>query len=277
MAQPALYDGNEILKPDHVPIIVPTSEADRELADMSREKMNEKLKDLESVKGNIFVLNQLFADFDKTCKKRITPTWITEGERGFEQTKRCYLTEVIPFFKLLKEHFKGVQKTLVTEVKEMKEIFKSMEAKVDQNAIDIRSGEIERKNLLITNENLIAKCIAQDVFYTVTKSALTASHFHVLSIAYNVAMTRVVELEAENLNLHKKIQNDDHDNMVTYLSRLEVDNLNLQLKYQHLKDRIETSKSRTSKDAPEFVAFFVLNEKDAQLQTYRNTIRKLKT
>nr|GEY93310.1 hypothetical protein [Tanacetum cinerariifolium] len=66
-------------------------------------------------------------------------------------------------------------KTLVTEVKEMKEIFKSMEAEVDQNAIDLRSGEIERKNLLITNENRIAKCIAHDVFYTVANSALTDS------------------------------------------------------------------------------------------------------
>nr|GEU30760.1 hypothetical protein [Tanacetum cinerariifolium] len=161
-------------------------------------------------------------------------------------------------------------------LKEMKEIFKSMEAEVDQNTIDLKSGEIERKNLLITNDNLIAKCIAQDVFYTVTNSALTASQFHKLSIAYNVAKTRAVELEAEILNLHKKIQNNDHDNMVKHLSRLEVDNLNLQLKYQHLKDRTETSKSMTSKDALEFDAFFKLNEKDAQLQTHRNTIRKLK-
>nr|GEW84293.1 putative zinc finger, CCHC-type [Tanacetum cinerariifolium] len=84
-------------------------------------------------------------------------------------------------------------KTLITKVKEMKEIFKSMEAEVDQNAIDLKSGEIERKNLLITNENLIAKCIAQDVFYTVTNSALTASQFHELSIAYNVAQTRAVK------------------------------------------------------------------------------------
>lgn len=52
----------------------------------------------------LYVLGQLFNDFDKTGKKRITPTGITEGERGFEQTKRCYLTEVMPFFKLLKEH-----------------------------------------------------------------------------------------------------------------------------------------------------------------------------
>ncbi|GKE97586.1 hypothetical protein Tco_0020937 [Tanacetum coccineum] len=60
------------------------------------------------VKINIFTLRQLFSEFEKTCKKRITPTGITEGERGFEQTKTCYLTEVIPFFKTLQEHFKGI-------------------------------------------------------------------------------------------------------------------------------------------------------------------------
>lgn len=32
---------------------------------------------------SIYVLCQMFTDFDKTCKKRITPTGITEGERGF--------------------------------------------------------------------------------------------------------------------------------------------------------------------------------------------------
>ncbi|GJX92816.1 hypothetical protein Tco_0347402 [Tanacetum coccineum] len=73
------------------------------------------------VKIGLYVITQLFWDFKKSCKKRITPTGITEGERGFEQTKRCYLTEVIPFFNLLKEHFDGVQKSLVTEVRAMKE------------------------------------------------------------------------------------------------------------------------------------------------------------
>nr|GEU99844.1 hypothetical protein [Tanacetum cinerariifolium] len=34
------------------------------------------------VKINIFTLIQLFLEFDKTCKKRITPTGLTEGERA---------------------------------------------------------------------------------------------------------------------------------------------------------------------------------------------------
>nr|GEU57823.1 integrase, catalytic region, zinc finger, CCHC-type, peptidase aspartic, catalytic [Tanacetum cinerariifolium] len=225
-------------------------------------------------------------DGDEIFKPHHIPVTIHDSEETLEmaETTRQKMSEkmnnpksVAKRVKIIPPNYsKGVQKTLVTKVKDMKEIFKSMEAEVDQNAIDLRSGEIERKNLLITNENLIAKCIAQDVFYTVTNSALTASQFHELSIAYNVAKTRAIKLEAEILNLHKNIQNDDHDNMVKHLSRLDVDNLNLQLKYQHLKDRTKTSKSRTSKDAPEFDAFFELNEKDAQLQTHRNTIRKLK-
>ncbi|GJV77652.1 hypothetical protein Tco_1509236 [Tanacetum coccineum] len=43
------------------------------------------------------------------------------------------------------------------EVKEMKEIFDQMIAKVDKNVVYKKCAEVERKNLLIKNENLIAK------------------------------------------------------------------------------------------------------------------------
>ncbi|GKF65602.1 hypothetical protein Tco_0192119, partial [Tanacetum coccineum] len=68
--------------------------------------------------------------------RRITPTRITEGERGFEQTKTCYLTEVIPFFKTLQEHFEGIQKALTKEVKEMSDAFNELEAELDQSIVD---------------------------------------------------------------------------------------------------------------------------------------------
>ncbi|GJX01931.1 hypothetical protein Tco_0185844 [Tanacetum coccineum] len=110
-------------------------------------------------------------------------------------------------------HFDEVQRSLVKEVRAMKAVFENMEAGVDQNAINKKCGEIERKNILITNENLIANCIAQDVFYTVTDSTLSASRFHDLSTAYNVAMNHVVELEYENSKLLYKIQHDNHDAM----------------------------------------------------------------
>nr|GEW30644.1 hypothetical protein [Tanacetum cinerariifolium] len=116
---------------------------------------------------------------------------------------------------------KRAQSTLYDEVRAMKTVFENLKAEVDQNAIDLKSGEIERKNLLITNENLIANCIAHDVFFTVTDSAMTASRFHELSTAYTVAMNRAVELEVENSKLLEKIKNDDHDTLVKVFSKLE--------------------------------------------------------
>ncbi|GJT11081.1 retrovirus-related pol polyprotein from transposon TNT 1-94 [Tanacetum coccineum] len=64
------------------------------------------------------------------------------------------------------------QVILLTEVRAMKAVFENLEAEVDQNEIDLMSGEIERKNLLITNENLIVECLSKDVFYTATDSVL---------------------------------------------------------------------------------------------------------
>ncbi|GKA35367.1 integrase, catalytic region, zinc finger, CCHC-type containing protein [Tanacetum coccineum] len=305
-AQPALYDGEELLKTNHVPVIVPSSEEDLELAETSRNKMHAKMNDsacvekrvnitppnyskenfmatftpqtqltpeqvfwsmdlekrkAEELKANapplpvlppatvyppntpvhlvprtlpttsqvnigLYVITQLFWDFEKTCKKRITPTGITEGERGFEQTKRCYLTEVIPFFNLLKEQFDEVQKSLVTEVRAMKVVFENLEAEVDQNEIDLKSGEIERKNLLITNENLIAECLSKDVFYTATDFVLNVSRFSDMHDAFTIAQKRIADLESENFNLRNKIQNDDHDSMIKHFSKLEVEHFN---------------------------------------------------
>ncbi|GJV79950.1 hypothetical protein Tco_1515820 [Tanacetum coccineum] len=335
VAQPTLYDGNELINVDHDPIDIPSSEEDLELAELTRQKMHEKLNDpmcvekrikcippnyskenflatftpqtqltpeqvfwsldlakrkAEELKANALPLPVLppvivyppnTLDFEKTCKKRITPTGITKGERGFEQTKRCNLTKVIPFFNLLKEHFDGVKKSLVTEVRAMKAVFEEMEAEVDQNAIDQKYGEIERKNLLITNENLIANCIAQDVFYTVTDSALSASRFHDLSTAYNVAMNRVVELESENSRLLRKIKHDDHDTMIKAFSKLEVAHVNLQLKQQHLKENVNNLKSKSPRDVPEFDVFLNLvrimqeSQENGQNRTVTDTGREL--
>ncbi|GKC60640.1 hypothetical protein Tco_1088238 [Tanacetum coccineum] len=355
-AQLALYDGDELLKPHHVPVIIPSSEEELELAEATRNKLHVKINDsacvekkvnitppnylkenfmatftpqtqltpeqvfwsldlakqkAKELKANapplpvlppatvyppntpvhlvprmlpttsqvnigLYVITQLFWDFEKTCKKRITPTGITEGERGFEQTKRCYLTEVIPFFNLLKEHFEGIQKSLVTEVRAMKAVFENLEAEVDQNEIDLLSGEIERKNLLITNENLIAECLSKDVFYTATDYVLNVSRFSDMHDAFTIAQKRIADLESENFNLRNKIQNDDHDSMIKHFSKLEVEHFNLQLKYQNLKERFGNKKPVTSLDAPLFDSLFVIGKLNEQIQSRGNMICELK-
>nr|GEV49567.1 integrase, catalytic region, zinc finger, CCHC-type, peptidase aspartic, catalytic [Tanacetum cinerariifolium] len=130
---------------------------------------------------------------------------LIEGERGFEQTKECYLTEVIPFFKTLKEHFEGIQKAQTTEIKEMKTIFDELEAKVDQNAVNRKCDEIERKDPFIANDTLIANCLSKEVFYIATNSKLNVSRFSKMHDAYIVVQARCLELETELSELKDKI------------------------------------------------------------------------
>ncbi|GJS85034.1 integrase, catalytic region, zinc finger, CCHC-type containing protein, partial [Tanacetum coccineum] len=200
------------------------------------------------VKINLYVLTQLFTEFDKTCKTRITPSGLTEGERGFEQTKRCYLTEVIPFFKTLKEHFVGVQTALFKEVKEMEEIFDQMNNEVDKNTVDKQCAEIEKKNLLIENENLIVNCLSTQLLYDVAKS-------------------RCLDLEADVSKVHDESK---------LISKLEREYLNMQLKYQHLQESFDNKKSQASPDAPDFRSFFKIKNLEHQIQEKDNVIRHLK-
>ncbi|GJX11514.1 hypothetical protein Tco_0201373 [Tanacetum coccineum] len=207
------------------------------------------------VKINIFTLIQLFSKFEKTCKRRITPTGLTEGERGFEQTKECYLKEVIPLFKTLKEHFEGIQKALIKEIKEMEDVFKELEAEVDQNAVDRKHDEIERKNLLIAHDNLIADCLSKEVFYVVTNSELSVSRFTKMHDAHTIVEARCLELEAELSNLREKIQNDNHNELVKRFSKLEItrakhleQSIALTSKNENLKAQMETKMKSVTKD-----------------------------
>ncbi|GJZ02015.1 retrovirus-related pol polyprotein from transposon TNT 1-94 [Tanacetum coccineum] len=268
-AQPALYNVHEIIKTNHVPAIVHNSEDTLEIAEITRKKMNDKMKNPECVQKKVKIIP---LDYSKenylatfTPQKQLTPEKIfwsqdlikmkaealktqatasrpikalmmyppntpatlvprvlpTKRERGFEQTKACYLTEVIPFFKTLKEHFKGIQKALTKKIKEIKDIFEELEAEVDQNCVDRKYDEIERKNLLIANDNLIADYLSKEVFYVATNSELNVSSFTEMHDAHTSLKARFLELEVEISNLHDKIQKDNHDELIKRFSNFE--------------------------------------------------------
>nr|GEX54011.1 integrase, catalytic region, zinc finger, CCHC-type, peptidase aspartic, catalytic [Tanacetum cinerariifolium] len=158
----------------------------------------------------------------------------------------------------------------------MKEIFKELEAEVDQNVVHRKHDVIKQKNILIVNDNLIVDCLSKDVFYTATDSMLTVSRFSYMHEALNAAQKRIAELKSKNSNLQNKIQNDDHDVMVNHYSKPEVEHLNLQLKYQHLKESFENKKSVTSSDAPNFDSVFVIEQLKDQVQSRGNMIRELR-
>nr|GEW29718.1 ankyrin repeat-containing protein [Tanacetum cinerariifolium] len=104
-----------------------------------------------------------------------------------------------------------LSEALTKEIKEMKEIFKELKAEVDQNAVNRKCNEIERKNILIEKDNLIANCLSIEVLYVATNSELTVSRFTEMHDAHTVVQARCLELEAELSKLNDKIQKDDHN------------------------------------------------------------------
>nr|GEY15112.1 hypothetical protein [Tanacetum cinerariifolium] len=174
------------------------------------------------VKIHIFTLIQLFSKFDKTCKKRITPTGFTDEEWGFEQTKACCLQEVIPFFKTLKDNFKGIQKALTKKVKEMKDVFEELEAEVSQYAVDMKRDAIKLKNIIIANDNLIAECLSQEVFCVATNSELNVARFTEMYVANTTAEAHCLALEAELANLRDTNNHDNQKELINHFSKLET-------------------------------------------------------
>ncbi|GJT79078.1 integrase, catalytic region, zinc finger, CCHC-type containing protein [Tanacetum coccineum] len=147
-AQPALYDGDELLKPHHVPVTVSTSEEELELAEATRNKCMWKMITSVCVERAKRKAEEL--------KVNATPLPVLPPATVYPPNTLAYLVpRTLP---TTSQVYIGLEfKSLVTEVRAMKVVFENLEAEVDQNETDLRSGEIERKNLLITQiENLVA-------------------------------------------------------------------------------------------------------------------------
>ncbi|GJZ47145.1 hypothetical protein Tco_0600977 [Tanacetum coccineum] len=102
---------------------------------------------------------------------------------------------------------------------------RELEAKVDQNVVNRKHDEIEWKNLLIANDNLISDCLSKEVFYIATNYELTVSRFTEMHAAHTVVQARCLELEAELSKLLDKVQKDNHTELVKCFSNLEITQL----------------------------------------------------
>ncbi|GJX05660.1 hypothetical protein Tco_0191576 [Tanacetum coccineum] len=123
-----------------------------------------------------------------------------------------------------------------------------MNNEVDQNSVDKQCVEIEKKNLLIENENLIVNCLSTQLLYDVEKS-------------------RCLDLEAYMSKVHDESK---------LISKLERECLNLQLKYQHLQESFDNNKSHTVQETPNFNSFFEIKNLEHHIQEKDNVIRNLK-
>ncbi|GJU55763.1 retrovirus-related pol polyprotein from transposon TNT 1-94 [Tanacetum coccineum] len=246
--QPALYNGHEIIKTNHVPAIVHNSKDTLEIAEITRMKMNDKMKDRESVKKKV----------------KIAP---------HDYSKENYLATFTPQKKLTPEQIFWSKDLIKIKAEALKE---QTTASRPIKALTMKHDEIERKNLLIANDNLIANCLSKKVFYIATNSELTVSRFTEMHAAHTVVQARCLKLEAELSKLLDKVQKYDHTELVKHFSNLEVNHLNLQLKYQNLKECFGNSTSPPIRDAHDFDLVFLIKKLKASIHGKDNAIKKLR-
>ncbi|GJT99961.1 retrovirus-related pol polyprotein from transposon TNT 1-94 [Tanacetum coccineum] len=108
-------------------------------------------------------LKYQLANLDKVVKKRTTSDAITAGAWGFEHTKACFVTEIIPFLKVLKDTFNAFDKTLLDEITKVQTVFNQMEAAVDQCSVDKNAFEIQIKQLSIDNDQLLVENVKKGI------------------------------------------------------------------------------------------------------------------
>ncbi|GJT46393.1 hypothetical protein Tco_0955108 [Tanacetum coccineum] len=143
------------------------------------EKQNKELENIISpselpkvslVNESLKKLKYQLANFDKIVKKRTTSDAITAGAWGFEHTKACFVTEIIPFLKVLKDTFNAFDKTLLDEITEVQTVFNQMEAAVDQCSVDKNAFQIQIKQLSIDNDQLLKQIMSQEIVHIAVNS-----------------------------------------------------------------------------------------------------------
>nr|GEV83448.1 integrase, catalytic region, zinc finger, CCHC-type, peptidase aspartic, catalytic [Tanacetum cinerariifolium] len=259
-----------------------------EIAEITRKKMIAKMNDPECVTRKVKIAPH---DYSKenflatfTPQKQLTIEQIfwsndlmkLKSEALKERTNVCRPIKALTVYPLnihatLVPH--GIQKALT---KEMKDVFEELEAEVAQYAVDRKHDVIERKNILIANDNLIAKCLIKEVFSVAKNSELNIAQFTKMTVAHTAVKARCLAFEAELANLRDKHHHDNQKELINHFSKLEVNYLNLQLKYQNLKDSIGNNPPTPDKDTPDFDSVFVIGKMQASLQGKDNVIRQLR-
>ncbi|GJR27392.1 retrovirus-related pol polyprotein from transposon TNT 1-94 [Tanacetum coccineum] len=196
--QPALYNGYEIIKNNHVPALVHNIKDTLEIAEITRRKINGKMKDPECVNHKVKI-----APPDYSKKNYLA---------AFTQQKQLTPEQIFWSQDLIKMKEEALKKQTATSrpIKALTVNMKRLE---------------QKKTLLIAHDKFNADWLSKEVFYVATNSELNVSRFTKMHDAHTIVKARCLELEVELSNLHDKIQKDNHNELVKRFSNLEITQL----------------------------------------------------
>ncbi|GKA25900.1 hypothetical protein Tco_0712009 [Tanacetum coccineum] len=290
-AQPVLYDADTLFHPTHHPVSIWDSEEVLVHQVVSMKKMNEK-------PGHVRPANDFYAKLNALMfvpQKELSGDqayWLSANEIASQASKSA--TPGTPFVRKSRPpsqvlaslrkvnavfpQLEGIIKERTTQKPDYVSdwcfdyakqfIFDELEAEYEQCVLDNKNLTIEKKNLLIINECLIAEYLEKDICLIVLTPILCAvpsfsnCFCEDLRSACDREHTKVLELEAE-ISKQKQLITDSEKRFAF----LEQNYVSLQLKFQNYKQCIDTSSASN--------AIFEINKLRQQLQGKDDTIRNL--
>nr|GEZ19755.1 hypothetical protein [Tanacetum cinerariifolium] len=224
------------------------------------------------VHKKVWKIKECITAFEKIIKERTAPPpSILSSHRLWHHTKECFDEQITSFFTNIKQLFQTLDTNIFQEVKEFERIFDELDAKYERILLEKKNMQIEKKNLLVTNECLIANSIANDIcsvalaYDLVVPHSSDSSHcmLEELRTTCDREHSKVLELEAEILKKQQVI--NDAEKRCAFIQNEHV---KLQLKFQKYKE-CDTSNSTASN------VIFEINKLKYQLQGRDNSIRNL--
>ncbi|GJU62591.1 retrovirus-related pol polyprotein from transposon TNT 1-94 [Tanacetum coccineum] len=184
-------------------------------------------------------VNAVFPQFEGIIKERTTqrPDYVSEW--CFDYAKQFVEQQLVPFYDHFKKHIQAANDTFFKEIKEFEQIFDELEAEYEQCVLDNKNLTIEKKNLLIKNDCLIAECLEKDICSIVLTFDIVVPPSsnclcEDLRSACDREHTKVLELEAEVLKQQKMVIESEKRN-----SHLQKTHIDLQLKFQNYKQNLD--------------------------------------
>ncbi|GJX57171.1 hypothetical protein Tco_0287068 [Tanacetum coccineum] len=275
-AQPALYDAETLLHLTHPPELsreqaywLPANERASQTSNPNSPvtPFVHKSRPPSQVLSSLRQVNAAFHQFEDIINERTTQKPLYVSEWCFDYAKQFVEQQLVPFYDHFKKHIESANETIFKEVKEYEQIFDDLDAEYERCVLDNKNLTIEKKNLLIKNDCLIAECLEKDICSIVLTSDIVVPPSsnclcEDLRSACDREHTKVLELEAEVLKQQKMVIESEKRN-----SHLQKTHIDLQLKFQNYKQCIDTSSASN--------AIFEINKLRDQLQGKDTTIRNL--
>ncbi|GJX66374.1 retrovirus-related pol polyprotein from transposon TNT 1-94 [Tanacetum coccineum] len=222
-------------------------------------------------------LNSWIPAFAHVINQRTDPCRYPSGSGEFKPVKAMFTEQIIPFYENVKQLVQKLDENIVTEVTEYMRIFDELDTEYERCVLANKNLKIERKNLLIQNDCLIANCLEKDICSIVLASDIVvppSSNCLCEELRSNCDRehSKVVELKAEILKKQQMLNESEKR-----CAFIEKNHVNLQVKFQKYKECLQNQMVCDNTNSTTSNAIFEINKLKDQLQGKDDTIRNLQT